>query len=299
MKAMILAAGMGTRLRPLTDEKPKALVPVVGKPAILWNIEYLKRYGVTNIILNAHHHYEQILEFFDKNSALGVEIRVRVEPEILGTGGGIKNTEDFWDDESFIVLNGDILTNIPLDQAYAHHVDSGAPATMILHDHPPFNKIRIDSRGPVKDIPRTYGTSGLAFTGIHILRPGLLNHLPGEVFSDIIDCYRGLIQAGETIQSFVARDHYWYDIGTPDDYLRANRDLSGKSIHTGPRAQVHPTARLEGWAVIGADCFIEEHATVRRSILWDGARVRKGEVISDTVLTPLRAVKLKTASQGV
>lgn len=287
---MILAAGLGTRLQPLTDERPKALVPVANKPAILWNIEYLKGFGATRLIVNTHHHHTQILDFLQEGRPFGIGIETRVEPEILGTGGGVKNTEDFWDDEPFVVTNSDVITNIPLDEAYEHHQKSGRIATLILHDHPPYNKIRVDTRGCIIEIPRAYDNKGLAFSGIHIIHPELLRHIPANGFSDIVDCYRQFIDADRPVGAYVAEGHYWYDIGGLDAYLLANRELAPEAFTLGPGTRVHPAARLDDWAVIGPGCEIGKHAVVARSVLWEGIALKEGERVADCVLTPRHAV---------
>lgn len=292
MKAMILAAGLGTRLRPLTDERPKALMPVANKPAILWNTEYLSGFGVTRIVVNAHHHDQQILDFLEGNPFPGVDIEVRVEPEILGTGGGIKNTENFWDDESFIVINSDVLTNIPMNLAYAHHIASEALATMVLHHRPPYNKIRVDRHDHITEIPRVYGSEGLAFTGIHIIRPELLRDLPEKGFSDIIDCYRQLIRKGKPIHAYVVEGHYWHDIGDLAHYFRANRELAEQAFTIGPETDIHPTAEIEEWAVIGKRCSIEAGALIRGSILWDNVKIGNGTRVIDRVQTTAQSVSL-------
>lgn len=283
MKAMILAAGLGTRLRPLSDIKPKALMPVANRPVLERNIEYLTRHGVTEIVVNVHHHPEQMLSFLSRGS-FQARIETRVEPEILGTGGGIRNTAGFWDRESFVVMNGDILTDIDLTRAYEQHRKTRPLATLILHDHEPFNKIRIDGFGRITDIPRAYGPEGLAFTGIHILEPEILSHIP-EGFSDIVDCYRRLMDAGKTILSCVSRDHAWHDIGGLPDYVRANHELAPAPFTIGPGCDIHPSARLRDWAVIGENCRLEEGVEISRSVLWDGVKVREGVRVADSVVT--------------
>ncbi|MBW1766653.1 MAG: nucleotidyltransferase family protein, partial [Deltaproteobacteria bacterium] len=220
MKAMILAAGLGTRLRPLTDKIPKALIPVVNMPVISRVINYLKTHGINQIVVNAHHHHNQISNYLNGGSPFGLEIDVRMEHEILGTGGGLKNTSDFWDDEPFIVINGDILTDIELEPAYEHHKKSGALTTLILHDCEPFNQIQTDSNGTITDIAQKNMTGRLAFTGIHIMEPGLLSHIPEGKSSDIIDCYRRLIHSGNLISAYYSQGHYWRDIGTVSSYKR-------------------------------------------------------------------------------
>jgi mannose-1-phosphate guanylyltransferase len=294
MKAMILAAGLGTRLKPLTDRKPKALMPIVNKPIIGRTIEYLKRFGIHQIIVNAHHHSEQILDYLDAGRPFGIEIDVRVEARILGTGGGLRNTLNFWDHDAFFVINSDILTNINLDEAYAHHRSSGAMATLILHRCAPFNQIRIDEPYHVNkhhrilDIGRPNIPGGWAFTGIHIIEPELLAHIPATEFSDIIDCYRTLIQAKEQIHAFVDQGHYWHDIGRVESYVQTNKevlDQNKKTFSIGIDTQIHPSAELSEWAVVGNHAVLEEKAEIRRSILWDHVRVKKGCKITDSIIT--------------
>lgn len=291
MKAMILAAGLGTRLRPLTNKKPKALMPVVNKPIIGWVIEYLKKHGFDQIVVNAHHHYRQIVDYLDGGRPFGLEIDVRVESEILGTGGGIKNTEDFWDDEPFIVINSDILTDINLSRAYESHKKLGGFVTLILHDYEPHNQIQLDNNGFVTDIALWSAPGRFAFTGIHIMDPDLLSRIADGVFSDVIDCYRELIHSGKSIKSILSTGHYWRDMGTVENYMQVNRDLlDDEAITIGPDCHIDPSANLEEWAVIGEKTTLEEDVEIRRSILWDEVRVRKGAKVIDSVVTSLRTV---------
>ncbi|MEW6668534.1 MAG: NDP-sugar synthase [Thermodesulfobacteriota bacterium] len=284
MKAMILAAGLGTRLRPLSNIKPKALMPVANRPVLERNIDYLIRHGVTEIVVNVYHHVEQLLSFL-KAGAFQARLETRVETEILGTGGGIRNTAGFWDPEPFVVMNGDILTDIDLTRAYEQHKRTRPLATLILHDHRPFNKIQIDRRGRIMDIPRAYGPEGLAFTGIHILEPEILPHIPVG-FSDIVDCYRRLMDDGQAIRSYLSMGHSWHDIGSLPDYVKANRELAPEPFTIGPGCDIHPSVKLMDWAVIGANCRLEEGVEISRSVLWDGVRVREGVSVADSVVTP-------------
>jgi NDP-sugar pyrophosphorylase family protein len=169
MKAMILAAGFGTRLRPLTDERPKALMPIANKPLIARVITYLQSHGVNQIIVNAHHHARQVVDYVNRSRRFGLNIEVREEPEILGTGGGIKNTEDFWDNDAFVVINTDILTDINLAEDYQYHRNNETLVTLILHDCAPYNQVQIDGNRHVVHIDTTHRAGRLAFTGIHIM----------------------------------------------------------------------------------------------------------------------------------
>ncbi len=292
MKAMILAAGLGTRLRPLTSNIPKALVPVGNRPVIEKVIEYLKTQGVTEFVVNAHHHHKQIVKHLDDIGQLGAKIEVRVEPKILGTGGGIKNTEDFWDTDPFFVINVDILSDIDLAQAYEAHKKDCNLATLILHDHEPFNQIRIDDRLNITDIARENQTGRLAFTGIHIIEPELLSHIKRGVHSNIIDCYRELIKAGEPIRGYISEGHRWRDIGSIESYILANKDaLRGKSSLVDPGCHIEASSKLMDWAVIGAKAIIEHDVEIRRSILWENVKIRKGIKVIDSIVTASREVR--------
>lgn len=285
---MILAAGLGTRLKPLTDSTPKALVPIVNKPIINRTIDYLKSYGVRRIVVNAHHHSKRIVDYLNNGGPFGIEIDVRVEPEILGTGGGIGNTKDFWDNEPFIVINADILTDIHLNKAYERHRSSGGLATLILHDHEPFNQVLIDNRGCITDIGTQKNPSRLAFTGIHVVEPELLSYIPESGFSDIMDCYRRLIRSGKRISAYITEGHYWRDIGNIGSYIQANKDVLGRSskmFFQGSHTVLHPSVRLSEWAVVGDHVALEQGVEIRRSIIWDHVRVKRGCTITDSIVT--------------
>jgi len=290
MKAMILAAGLGTRLRPLTEKRPKALMPVANQPIISRVIEYLKAQGVSEIVVNAHHHHSQLLRYLDSGKPFGLPIQVRVEKEILGTGGGIKNTEGFWDDAPFLVINGDILTDIDLVEAYENHLKSHALVTLVLHHCEPFNQIQVDDRWNILDIAKQNLAGRLAFTGIHVISPQLLSRIPEGVFYDIILCYQKLIASGNQVRAFISKGHTWRDIGSVQSYIEANRDLAERKFVIGPGCKIAPSVKFEDWAVVGEKSVLEETSEVRASILWEGAKVRKGVKIANSVVTGSREV---------
>jgi NDP-sugar pyrophosphorylase family protein len=291
MKAMILAAGLGTRLKPLTGERPKALIPVLNKPIVARVIDYLKMHGVSRIVVNAHHHQQQIVDFIDGGRPFGLEIEVLVEPEILGTGGGIKNARALLDKETFIVINCDILTNINLAEAYRDHKKSGTLATLIVHDCEPLNRVQFGKSHLITDIARKNIPGRLAFTGIHVMEPELLSHIPEGKFSDIVDCYRRLIPFGMSFNAFLSEGHYWKDIGSVPSYIRANKELLKKeSFSMGSGCHIDPSTKLEEWAVVGAKTYLEKNVEIRRSILWDNVKVKDGRSIVDSIVTSFREV---------
>ena len=292
MKAMILAAGLGTRLRPLTFTRPKALMPVGNRPMIDRVIEYLKRCNIDELIVNAHHQKEQLVAHLDNGRPFGLNIRVKVEPKILGTGGGIKNTEGFWDDKPFVVINGDILTDIDLARAYEAHQRAGNLVTLILHDCEPFNQILINERLDIMDIASKASPDRLAFTGIHIIEPKILSHIPKDRFYNIIDCYQKLIREGSPIRAYVSKEHYWRDVGTIESYFLANREvLQENTILSGPGCRIHDSATLKEWAVIGNDTKLEEGVEIRRSVLWERVRVKKRVRVIDSIVTSSKEVR--------
>ena len=290
---MILAAGFGTRLRPLSLIRPKALVPVGNIPVIDKVIHYLRGQSISEIVVNAHHHRRQIVEHLNSGRPFGMDIQVRVEPEILGTGGGIKNTEDFWNTDAFIVINSDILTNINIVEAYEVHRRIGCLVTLILHDQPPFNQIQIDSRMNILDITEDNHPGRLAFTGIHIINPEILNYIPQGIFSNIIDCYRMLIQKGKPVKAYVSEGHKWRDIGTVESYVLANKEaLQGNNpFLLAPSSRIHSSTKLRDWSIIGDKSCLEQGVEITRSILWENVTIRKGIRVVDSIVTSSKVVK--------
>lgn len=295
MKAMILAAGLGTRLAPLSAERPKALMPVGNRPIISRTIDFLYRYGISRLVINAHHHGRQLIDYFKDNTPPGVDIDLRLEPEILGHGGGIRNTLDFWDDEPFLVINSDILTDINLENAFAFHLKNGGLATMVLHNFERDSQIMMDDEMKITDIASKKTTGRLAFAGIHIIHPELLTFIPEGGFSSIIDCYREVIKSGKRINGYLSEGHYWWDINTPKSYLAANKAVSAlenRPFCLAEDVNLDESARLLDWVVIGSGCKIEKEVTIKRSVIWDGAHVEKDSTLTDSIVTPRRIVKV-------
>ena len=225
MKALILAAGYGTRLRPHTTHIPKPLFPVAGRPLIDLTICRLMDQGITAIIINVHHLHQQITAYI-KSRNYPIPVVTRYEDKILGTGGAIRNVADFFDDQPFLVINSDIVTDIDISAVFAFHRQHGHAATLVMHDYPMFNKVWIDGNdniltfsGDAQHLPSNVCCR--AFTGIQVLEPVIMDHIPendGMVSS--IDVYQTMIRSGRIIKAYTAKDHYWRDIGTPESYAQ-------------------------------------------------------------------------------
>ncbi len=284
MKGLILAAGFGKRLRPITLKKPKALVPVLNLPMIERNIHFLKSHGINEIIINTHYMHEQIEEYISKND-FGIPIHTVFEPRILGTGGAIRNVSNLWKNEPLLVINGDVITDIDISRAYEWHLKNKALATLILHHYPRFKKIDIDIAHHITRIKKKEESGCLSFTGIHILDPDIINFMPYRAF-DIVDFYREMIRKEFFIKGYVSYGHYWRDIGTIEDYIKANREaLKGSSVFLHKTSAIHPSAKFTGWAIVGKNCVIEEYSCISRSILWENTIIGKGIKVTDSIVT--------------
>jgi len=223
MKALILAAGLGTRLLPYTRHTPKPLFTINQRPVLALTIERLQRAGCSGVIVNTHHLHEQI-EAFLSDTAWPMPVTVRYEPEILGTGGAVRNTADLWGDGPLLVINADVVCDIDLAQVFRYHCHAGCRVTMVMHDWPEFNTVTVDDDDRVVEFAAGKASPGLrrvAFTGIHVLDRCVLDYLPPQGPTHIIDAYAAMIRAGEPIAAMVMHHPYWRDIGTPQSYFLA------------------------------------------------------------------------------
>jgi NDP-sugar pyrophosphorylase family protein len=237
MKAMILAAGLGTRLRPLTDSLPKALLPVAGTPIIVWNLGLLRRHGITDVVINLHHLGARIEQHLGDGARFGMRVSYSHEPVILGTGGGIKQVESFFEGDSFLVLNGDTILDVDLDAVARFHLAREALATMVVRADPDPDRwgavelderqrvVRITGRGR-KDVTRA---NKRMFAGVHVMHPRLLASVPPGRESSIIDAYAREIERGAAIAGFEMTG-YWSDVGTPERYAQVQRDAEAGLI---------------------------------------------------------------------
>ncbi len=228
MKALILAAGLGTRLTPYTDHTPKPLFPVGGRPLLDIIIRNLETAGCESIIINTHHLHDKIDAFLNSQK-YSISVTTRHEPVILGTGGAIKNASDFWNNAPFIVINSDIFTDIDLREVYGFHLGHNHPATLVLTDYEEFNNVLVGEDNFILGFdnscanPLPCANQGnikrLAFTGIQVLNSEILDFIPANSFSNSIDVYRRMISCGKKLHAFMPKNHFWNDLGTPGKYI--------------------------------------------------------------------------------
>ena len=300
MKAMILAAGIGSRLRPLSTIRPKPLFPIYATPLLGMLIKQLQEAGVKDIVVNSHHLNGHITSYLKKNTPSGLTITHSYEADLLGTAGALKKVEDSWNDSPFIVTNGDIIHTIDLKTAYQHHNESGNLATLVLHDYPRYNQVEIDHNGTILGIREkrvknsSATTRKVAFTGIHIISPQLLEAIPSHGYVDIISIYLELIARGEKVCGYQVDNHYWLDIGTPHDYHRIHQDIHNSTSTLRDAFDLNLSEKeslsigtgtiLDGYAAMGNTVTIGKNCTIKNSILWDEVKINDNLTIEGCII---------------
>ena len=222
MKALVLAAGLGTRLLPYTRYTPKPLFTIGGRTFLDIIICSLQAAGCEAIAVNTHHLESQIESFITAQN-YSVPVRISYESEILGTGGAIKNIEDFWDDRPFLVVNSDIVTDIDFRSVYEFHLAHSYPVTLVLHDCPEFNTVSVNHDGFVAGFPadsKAGVSAQVTFTGIQVLDPEILNWIPRAGFSSSIETYKQLLSRKQPVKAHILNGNFWSDMGTSERYQK-------------------------------------------------------------------------------
>lgn len=318
MKALILAGGLGTRLRPLTYTRPKHLLPIANEPHIEHVLRLLQRHGLDEAVFLTSH----LSESFDSTVAAardrGFTMEVTHEEEPLGTAGALKHAEDHVRDDTFFVFNGDVLTDVDLDALASFHRERGAAATIFLvpvDDPSRFGVVPTDDGGHVQGFiekpPPGEAPTNLINAGIYVMEPSVLDRIPkGEVWSSEHQLFPELVSDGAGLYA-VDLSCYWLDIGTPASLLQANLDaLSGAFVTDAvpepgpdanaidPSATVAEDARISASA-IGENVVVSAGAKVTRSVLLPGVHVGAGAVVEDSVLGENARVSDGARASGV
>jgi NDP-sugar pyrophosphorylase family protein len=284
MKAMILAAGFGTRLFPLTIDRTKPAIPFLGKPLVGYVAEYVAGFGFKDVVVNLHHQPESVKSALGNGEEYGVNIHYTEEnPKILGTAGALDNARHLLEDDTFLIVNGKIITDINISEAIETHKKSGAIATMVLKPNVKREKFTEvyqkdgfltgfgDFAHPFTEQEIRDTTSGLyaplMFTGIHILEPRVFDYIPRGVYSDIVPYfYNPALKNGEKIAVHVT-DANWFELSTIPRYL----DIS--------------LAMMNGASVCaGENCIVSGRATVKDSVMWDNVSIADDAHLYRTII---------------
>jgi len=314
MKAVVMAGGEGTRLRPLTSNRPKPLVPVLNKPIAQHIIEHLRRAGITDIVVTLYYLAEEIQNYFGDGSELGVNLIYSIEDTPLGTAGSVKKAEKYLDDDTFIIVSGDALTDINIEKALAFHRQKKSEGTLVLqHVQNPleFGVVMTEEDGKIRRFLEkpSWGEvfSDTVNTGMYVLEPTVFQLMDqAKNYDWSQDIFPRMLAEGKPLFGYIMEE-YWTDVGSLDQYRQAQYEmlagltqlpitgtLHGSNIWVGENTEIDPNARINGPVVIGANCrikagvtieadtvigdnaIIEDDACLEKAILWDSAYVGRG-----------------------
>lgn len=303
--AFVLCAGWGERLRPLTNQIPKPLVPICGVPLCEFALARIAAAGVERIVINTHRLQDQFVRLFPEYPApsryAGVPVFFRHEPVLLETAGGLKNVEDLLLPGPVLVHNGDILAGLDLAALFAAHARSGALCTLALRSSGGPLQVGFDaSAGRVTDIRGELGSPAPRFlyTGVCIVAPEFLARIPSGRPVSFVPVWLEVLRAGGKIAGVVLDGGAWRDIGTVPEYLRIHADLAAGSVDINPPATapqgwpvwrmpgavMDSSATVDGWVWCGEGCRIGARARLTDSVLWAGSRVEPGAVVENSVV---------------
>ncbi len=313
-KAMVLCAGFGTRLRPLTHVLPKPLVPVANRPLIAYALALIERAGVRRAAVNLHHLGEKIQNAVGDGSEYHLEITYSPEDPILGTGGGLMRMRSFLQDDRFYLLNGDVLCGVDLRAVLKYHAEREAVATMVVGPLPPgssFTPLWMDEAGWLVELKgarrRPAGrTREVMFLGVHVLEPRVFDLLPAEGFSCInSQAYTSMIEKGLDVAAYF-HGGFWYDLGTPASYLAANLSLlsgrvrppqldplegaSPEGVLLGERVRLGREVQLGPEVAVGDHCRIGDGARISRSVVWAGEEIAPGVSLDRKIVAGGRVI---------
>jgi NDP-sugar pyrophosphorylase family protein len=317
MKAILLAGGKGTRLRPLTVHTPKPIVPILDRPFLYYQIDLLKQIPeIDEVILSLNYQPRRIEEIFGEGEGLGIRVRYVVEPMPLGTGGAIRYAGDSLT-ESVVVFNGDVLTQVDLAAVLRLHRERKAKATIVLTpvENPrAYGLVETDARGNVSRFLEKPGedeiTCNTINAGIYVLEPDTFDRIPKDTAWSIErSFFPSLIERGETFVAYVY-DGYWIDIGTPAKYLQVHRDIMDGRYSAPPfngtsSAWISPGARLDAGVEVHGPCFVDDGCVVKAgakilpySVLGRQSHVEEGAVIDGAIVWPNGWIGAEAALHG-
>jgi NDP-sugar pyrophosphorylase family protein len=305
MRAMILSAGYGTRLWPLTEDRTKPAIPILGKPLVGYVAEYLARNGCDEIVVNLHHRPESVRRALGDGGKFGVQLHYIEEPEILGTSGAVDNARQLLDEGTFVVINGKIITDINLKAAFETHLRTKALATLVLLPNAACEQFSIVETNeglltgfggmPLRSDFQDKGPPFM-FTGIQIFEPKIFDYIPRGVFShSVMDVFPQALAKGETIAVHIASEN-WYELSTIPRYLDISLLLmarTGANVTTGSRCDIAKGATVTE-SVLWDNVTVESGARVKRAVVGDNVRVGAGEVIENSAVVCASLVEGKS-----
>lgn len=321
-KAMIMAAGVGSRLDPLTQEVPKPLVPIANKPIMDILLERLKEASIKDVIANTHYKSEQIIERY-KNNKMGINFNYINEEKLSGTAGGVKKCQFFFDEgDDFLVLSADGLSNADLKAAIKSHKKSGAIASLgikkiKLEEIPNFGVVVTDKQGYVTGFQEKpeikEAKSDKINTGIYIFNYEIFNYIPENTFYDFAkNVFPDLLSKGIKINTFGVKE-YWSDIGTIDQYFESTQDLfknkykinhskiieTPKGSYIAEKSYISPSTEFIGYNVIGRNCVIGKNVTLENCILWNDIEIKNNITLKNCIIASHCEINANIVNQTI
>lgn len=319
-KAMIMAAGVGSRLDPLTQEVPKPLVPIANRPVMDILLEKLLCISVKDVIANTHYKAEQIIDRY-KNNELGINFNYVHEEELSGTAGGVKKCQFFFNEgEDFLILSADGLSNADLKAGIKSHKKSGAIATIgikkiAMEEIPHFGVVVTDEDGFITGFQEKPAIkdakSDCINTGIYIFNYKIFDYIPADTFYDFAkNVFPSLLAEGTKINTFRV-DEYWSDIGTIDQYIQSTKDLfndlyeinhsevitTPKGSYITGKSYISPSALLFGFNTIGQDCIIGKNVILQDCIIWDDVEIQDNVILKNCIIASHSEIKMNLVNQ--
>lgn len=301
MEALILAGGKGTRLRPLTVYTPKPIVPVMNRPFLLFQLESLKRAGITDVTLSLSYQPNKIEDVLGDGSDYGIKLKYVTEPSPMGTGGAYKVAAS-GNGGPMVVFNGDILVDAEISEMIASHQAAKADATIALtpvDDPTSYGLVETDEDGNVKRFlekpkPEEIGSLGtnLINAGIYILEPSILELIPTGVNTSFeYNVFPEILSRGMQFSTYSLAGTYWRDIGTPESYLNAHLDflagrINGVTIERGKASEIATSAVVDRASLLGEGCVIKPNAKILNSVIGAGVHIEEKAVIENSVIWP-------------
>lgn len=298
MRAMIMSAGVGNRLMPLTLNVPKPMIPIANIPVMEYGVALLRQHNITEIIANLHYLPDRIADYFKDGKEFQVDLSFSREETLHGTAGGVKNNAWFLQDDTFVILSGDALTDIDLTEMINFHKAKGAIATIALKredDVSEFGVVITDTDGKItafQEKPKAEeALSNLVNTGIYIFEPEIFELIPDGVYDFGKELFPKLVQMNMPFYGYDIKDSYWCDVGSTKIYLQANGDMLNNKVKTtlpfkaiANEVQLGSDVELKGQVVIGYGSIIEAGAVIKDSVIWPRSIVKKAAVIMDSVV---------------
>ncbi len=307
----MLAAGLGTRLKPLTDICPKPLLPVLNRPLLGVVLAQLEAAGCFQVAVNTHHLADQVHDFL-KSEPWGFQLSVSQEPEILGTGGGLRQLGEILREGPFLAINADILTDFDLAEVYRAH-RPGAVSTLVLHDCPAYNNVWVAGDGVVSIGAAPPGGQAsakpLAYTGVQVVDRKIFRYIPALGPYDLVQAWREALKAGERLAYLRVSGHFWQDLGTPANYLAAHRRLLAgvwprlagyfpglADPLVGPGARIGAGAQFGGGVCLGSDVAVGQGAALKNTVVWNRAVIGADVELEDCIVAA--GVEVKDSARG-